>query len=161
MKNLIILYSLVLFQFTNCEKKNFKMENVKVKTLNTEISKNLRELRIYDGGGPEYAPFILLKINDQNATKYLYDENFNLRDSIIVKGIDYSEYASIFNNVPKVFEEKNGGNFSSPIDNSGFIFEMKFDDYSINRWGIFTDDYQYSEEINNFTDKVKAIIQKQ
>lgn len=160
MKNLILLYSLALFQFTNCEKKNFKMETVDVKTLNREITKNLEELKIFDGGGPDYAPFILLKINHQNATKYLYDENFNLKDSIIVTGIDYGKYADIFNNVPKEFKKKSGGNFSSPIDNFGFIFEMKFSDSSTNRWGIFTEDYKYSEEIKNFSDKVQAIIPK-
>ncbi|AZI34316.1 hypothetical protein [Kaistella carnis] len=151
MKVFIII--LISAQILSCEKKQFANE------INFKTEKKVKELRILDAGGPEYPPFILLKIEKKKAVKYQYDEKLLLKDSTVVSGEKHNKYVHLIQKIPREFISGSGGNFSSPVDNSGLLFVIQFDDNSINQWGIFNDDFQYSAEIQNFTNETYLLIE--
>lgn len=150
----------VAFQIFSCENKQIKSNNNNTlikKDIQTD--KKLKSFKIFDAGGPEYPPYLLLKIENTSATKYIYNNELILKDSIIISGKKFDDYANLLNNIPPEFFHGNGGNLTSPTDNSGFLFEMEFEDKTTYRWGIFQGDYQYSPEIKKFTKNLYKILE--
>lgn len=150
MKEFFII-GILIIQFISCDNKGEFAEHLQEKDTN-EIK--LSKLLIYDAGGPEYQPFILLKADNNSITKYNYDENLLLKDSTIINGDEFKEnYSFIINQIPNDFLARNGGEFSSPVDNSGLIFEIFLENGTINKWGVFIRDYQYKNDMQSYIEK--------
>lgn len=152
----IFLITLLIFQFFGCVKSGQHNFDVNV----NEISdKNIQKLTISDAGGPEYPPYILLKINENFATKYLYDDNIILKDSIIIDVDNFKKnYLFLLKEIPTDFLNGSGGDYSSPVDNSGLLFEVTFSDGSKNKWGTFIDDFQYKNDVRLYVEKVRTTL---
>lgn len=151
----ITLANIVLILFLGCLKTK---EDVSIeKDLSKGVDNNAKEIRVFDAGGPEYPPFILLKVEEAKTVKYIYSESMTLRDSLIIK--NNMQNSQLLKEVPQEFLNSSGGHFSSPNDDNGLLFYIKLENNVENRWGVFLNNYQYSKSIKEFTNKINLLIQ--
>jgi hypothetical protein len=146
MKNFKFLVLTFFCIFLFCKNKKENLEKNKIDKVVT-----VKEVFVFDAGGVDYPPFKILKIKEFNYTKYVY-KNEKLNDSIVIK-FKYN----IFNKLPNEFISTSGGNFSSPNDTSGFLYEIRLKNGNVNKWGVFKDNYAYSKEISNFNTFIDSI----
>lgn len=126
---------------TISESKGINLQNDKVK-----------EIEVFDTGGSEYPPVILLKLEENKTVKYLYNDYGVLKDSLTI--VNNPQYSNLFREVPQEFVNSNGTDFSSPNDDNGLFFIIKLDNGVEHQWGVFLGNFQYSKAIEDYTNKV-------
>lgn len=119
-------------------------------------------IKLFDAGGPEFPPHLLLTVSDSLAVVFHYDDKLTLsRQEKIIGAAFKTKVLPVLHAIPKKLIHSGGGNFSSPVDAPGYIVEITRSDGNVNRWGFFPDDYGYDEALVSFLNKLIRLTESE